>query len=182
MHQYPVAPELTVSHWLNTDSPLYLSELKGKVVVIHTFQMLCPGCVSYGLPQAEKLTHFFQQEDVVVIGLHTVFEHHEAMQLESLKAFVHEYRLSFPIAVDAPSSNSIPITMGEYQLAGTPSLVIIDKNSKIRFTHHGAIDDMLVSKIVSSLVLETNSVNNDIELEATTSTPKQSDRIRCSVN
>ena len=90
MNQYPTAPELTVSHWLNTDTPLRIRELKGKVVVLHTFQMLCPGCVSYGLPQAAKLAHFFQQEDVVVIGLHTVFEHHQAMQLESLKAFIHE--------------------------------------------------------------------------------------------
>ena len=79
------------------------NDLKGKVVALHTFQMLCPGCVSHGLPQAAKLAHFFQQDDLVVIGLHTVFEHHEAMQLESLKAFVHEYRLHFPIAVDAPS-------------------------------------------------------------------------------
>ena len=180
MNQYPIAPELTVSHWLNTDTPLRIRELKGKVVVLHTFQMLCPGCVSYGLPQAAKLAHFFQQEDVVVIGLHTVFEHHQAMQLESLKAFIHEYRLSFPIAVDAPSDNSIPITMSDYQLSGTPCLVLIDKFGKLRFTHHGSIEDMLLSKLVSSLLFETSPANDRVDLDREPSQSNYPDNTKCS--
>ena len=182
MSQWPKAPELRVSNWLNTDTPLSLSDLKGKVVALHTFQMLCPGCVSHGLPQAAKLAHFFQQDDLVVIGLHTVFEHHEAMQLESLKAFVHEYRLHFPIAVDAPSGGSIPITMGEYGLAGTPGLVLIDKLGQIRFTHHGTIDDMLLSKMVSSLLGEVTGNDNSLNFNKDDPRSNSSGSEKCSVS
>lgn len=52
-------PELQVSEWLNTPEPLSLAALRGQVVVVHAFQMLCPGCVSHGLPQAKRLTQVF---------------------------------------------------------------------------------------------------------------------------
>jgi hypothetical protein len=88
------APELVTSQWFNSPEPLTLASLKGKVVLIHAFQMLCPGCVAHGTPQAEKARRIFKGSDLQVIGLHTVFEHHEAMTPISLKAFIHEYRLN----------------------------------------------------------------------------------------
>lgn len=154
MNSLPIAPEWKTSAWLNTDLPITLKDLRGKVVVLHTFQMLCPGCVSHGLPQASKIHKVFRDDDVEVIGLHTVFEHHQAMQLDSLKAFIHEYRLSFPIGVDAPSGGDIPLTMAEYGLPGTPTLILIDKSGQLRFSHHGIIDDMVVAKMITDLLHE----------------------------
>ena len=87
------------SQWFNSEAPPTLAGLKGKVVVLHTFQMLCPGCVAHGLPQAQKVHRLFPRAHVEVIGLHTVFEHHEAMVPIALKAFIHENRLAFPIGV-----------------------------------------------------------------------------------
>lgn len=75
----PMAHELAVSQWFNTPDPISLTALRGKVIVIEAFQMLCPGCVSHGLPQAQRIHDLFPREDVVVLGLHTVFEHHAAM-------------------------------------------------------------------------------------------------------
>ena len=69
----PLAPEWQLGRWFNTDRPLSLSLLRGKVVVAHAFQMLCPGCVSHAVPQAEKVHQMFPREDVAVVGLHTVF-------------------------------------------------------------------------------------------------------------
>ncbi len=89
-----------VSQWFNTDQPITLPDLSGKVVVLHTFQMLCRGCVLHGTPQAQKVSKLFPGDRVAVIGLHTVFEHHDAMSPVSLKAFIHENRLDFPIGVD----------------------------------------------------------------------------------
>ena len=39
----PLAPELQTSGWLNTPQALTLAALRGKVIVLHAFQMLCPG-------------------------------------------------------------------------------------------------------------------------------------------
>lgn len=45
-------------------------------------------------------------------GLHTVFEHHEGMQPVSLQAFLHEFRVTHPVGVDAATPGKrIPATM-----------------------------------------------------------------------
>ncbi len=54
-----------------------------QVVVLHAFQMLCPGCVLHGTPLAQRIHDQFRAEDLTVIGLHSVFEHHDAMGPES---------------------------------------------------------------------------------------------------
>jgi hypothetical protein len=86
------APPLQVEHWFNTPRPLTLENLRGRVVAIDAFQMLCPACVAHGLPQATRMHDTFAEEQLAVIGLHTVFEHHEVMQPRAaLEAFIHEY-------------------------------------------------------------------------------------------
>jgi hypothetical protein len=95
-------PEWQVSEWLNTPDPPSLAGLRGQVVVLHAFQMLCPGCVAHGLPQARRLAQVFAQRDIAVLGLHTVFEHHAVMTPAALRVFLHEYRITFPVGIDRP--------------------------------------------------------------------------------
>jgi peroxiredoxin len=155
-----LAPALDTVAWINTLEPLILSELKGKVVVIHAFQMLCPGCVAHGIPQATTIHHLYAKEAVQVIGLHTVFEHHDVMTIDALKVFVEEYRITFPIAIDTPSdSGFIPKTMASYQMKGTPTLIVLDKSSRVRLNHFGRISDMQVGSLIGSLLAETSELS-----------------------
>jgi peroxiredoxin len=144
------------SQWFNSDEPVSLSVLRDRVVVLHTFQMLCPGCVSHGLPQAQKITKVFAKEQVAVIGLHTVFEHHAAMTPVSLKAFIHENRLSFPIGVDVEDKSSFPIpaTMAHYRMRGTPSLLLFDRQGVLRRHTFGQVDDMVLGAEIMALIAE----------------------------
>jgi hypothetical protein len=115
--------------------------LRGRVVVLHAFQMLCPSCLSHRLPQAARIQATFSAHDVAVIGIHMVFEHHAVMGVEALKAFVHEYRMDYPVGVDQASPGSdIPLTMQAYSLQGTPSLVLIDRQGTVRLQHFGHLD------------------------------------------
>ena len=66
------APRWTTTEWFNTSAPVQLQDLRGRVIVLHAFQMLCPGCVRHGLPQAQRIQATFAAQDVAVIGLHTV--------------------------------------------------------------------------------------------------------------
>ncbi len=151
---FPVAPELAISRWFNTDDIPTLADLRGEVVVLEAFQMLCPGCVSHGLPQAQRIQQMFGDE-LTVLGLHCVFEHHEAMTPVSLEAFLYEYRISFPVGVDAHGPGvTTPITMGRYQLRGTPSLVVIDRAGRIRVHAFGQADDLLVGATLARLIDE----------------------------
>ncbi|MCK7592273.1 peroxiredoxin family protein [Pseudomarimonas salicorniae] len=151
----PLAPELEVQRWFNTSRPLSLSALRGRVVALHAFQMLCPGCVSHGLPQAQRMHEVFAGQGLQVLGLHSVVEHHQVMGPEALTAFIHEYRLPFPIAVDRPGSDGpLPMSMRALQLRGTPSLVLIDRGGRIRLHHFGRLDDMRVGAAVARLLAE----------------------------
>ena len=60
--KFVAAPELQTTDWLNTDEPVLLGALRGKVVVVEAFQMLCPGCVSHGLPQAMRVHRVFDRD------------------------------------------------------------------------------------------------------------------------
>lgn len=151
----PEAPELQVARWLNTEAPITLASLRGRVVVLHAFQMLCPACVSHGLPQAKKTRQLFAAKDVAVIALHTVFEHRDVMTPAALEAFVGEYRLGFPIGIDAPSPDGgIPATMRAYQWQGTPSTVLVDRQGRLRLSHFGLIDDMALGAAIGQLAAE----------------------------
>ena len=160
MQQFPIAPELQVSKWFNSNDGVSLSDLRGKVVVIEAFQMLCPGCVSHGLPQAQRIASIFPSSKVSVIGLHTVFEHHEAMTEAALKAFIHEYRLNFPIGIDEPGTGDMPKTMEAYQMRGTPTLILINQTGRLRAQHFGQVDDILVGAEIATLIAEGDQQQN----------------------
>jgi hypothetical protein len=152
------APELLVQTWYNTDRPLLLSGLRGQVVVLAAFQVLCPNSIGAGVPQAQRIFETFEPKDVAVIGLHATFEHHDAFSLAVLKAFIQEYRLKFPIALDQPNPASpIPHTMERYKMRGTPSLVLIDRHGFIRKHTFGAVDDLRIGAEIGALVQESQS-------------------------
>ncbi|WP_300450488.1 TlpA disulfide reductase family protein [Accumulibacter sp.] len=135
--------EWQVSQWFNSERPLRVGDLRGRVVLIHAFQMLCPACVAHGLPQTQRVRDAFAGDDLAVVGLHTVFEHHAAMSPQALAAFIHEYRLSFPIGVDEPAADGpVPLTMEKLGLRGTPSTVLLDRHGRIRLHHFGRLDDL----------------------------------------
>lgn len=150
-----LAPPLRISEWLQTQDSesLSLETLQGRVVVLHAFQMLCPGCVAHGLPQAQRIADYFGSDDVTVLGLHSVFEHHVAMTPVALRAFVHEYRWSFPIGVDQHGDDGrLPLTMRAYGMRGTPTLIVIDQRGRVRYHWFGRPSDLEVGSAITRVL------------------------------
>lgn len=156
MNAEPAQPWAT-TRWFNS-APLSLEDLRGRVIVLGTFQMLCPGCVANGLPQLQRIEQTFNRRDVAVIGLHTVFEHHAAMTPTSLEAFLHEYRIGFPVGVDAHDDGvGVPVTMRRYGLRGTPSLVLIDRTGLVRFRGFGHEPDLALGARIAQLIAQQDT-------------------------
>lgn len=147
-------PELAVSRWLNAREPLSLERLKDRVVVLVAFQILCPGCVEHALPQAKRLSARFNPEQVAIIGLHSVFEHHAAMPPEALEVFVKEFKLPFPVAIDEPQGDGMPKTMESYQMQGTPTLLLFDRAGRLRRHYFGQPDDIMLAAEIMALAIE----------------------------
>ncbi len=157
----PPHSELSVSQWFNADSAITLEQLKGRVVVVGAFQMLCPGCVMHSIPQLKKLHDLSKNSNLTVIGLHTVFEHHQAMQPHALAAFIHEYRLTFPVGVAAYTGNNpMPKTMQDWQMQGTPSTFVFAANGDLRSHQFGHVDDLSLGLFVGQLLAEANAPIN----------------------
>ena len=150
------APEWQTTTWLNTPEPLNLEHFRGRVVLLHAFQMLCPGCVAHGIPQAQRVAELFKNAPLTVVGLHTVFEHHEAMGPESLRAFLHEYRVRFPVGIDAPGPDGDPMprTMRAYSMQGTPTTLLYDARGQLRRQVFGVHDDLLLGAEIGTLLVE----------------------------
>ena len=149
----PHLPDWQVSAWLNAPQPLSLASLRGRVVLLHAFQMLCPACVAHGLPQAQRVHQALAGPELAVVGLHTVFEHHAAMNPASLRAFVHEYRWSFPIGIDQPDGHGGPsLTMARYGVRGTPSQMVLDRDGRVALHHLGPIDDLTLGVTLGRLL------------------------------
>lgn len=161
--------------------------LRGRVVVVLAFQMLCPGCVANALPLAMRAHRLFPRERVAILGMHTVFEHHDAMTPTALRAFMHEYRVPFPVAVDRPGTGghgigAIPQTMRAFEMRGTPTWLLFDAQGALRRQVFGEIDALALGAEVAALMLEPQTkVETSVPASAAEASAGDCDDDACAV-
>jgi peroxiredoxin len=83
------APNLELSDWVQ-GLPTNIDQLLGNVIVVEVFQVNCPGCFLYGLPQAVNLHEKFKDKGVKVIGVATAFEDYDKNTLDNLRSLISE--------------------------------------------------------------------------------------------
>ncbi|NOJ28192.1 MAG: thiol-disulfide isomerase [Nitrososphaera sp.] len=127
------APNIHVSTWVQ-GKPTNIDAEKGNVVMIDVFQVNCPGCFLYGIPEAIELYHKFGGSGLTILGLATAFEDYDKNTLENLqkllttgevigetqKAFAQyghlkdgnklPYKIPFPVGMDVLIKESGQIT------------------------------------------------------------------------
>ena len=93
------APELTGHRgWLNTDKPLSLSALRGKVVLLDFWTYGCINCMHI-IPDLKRLEKKYPNE-LVVIGIHSAkFENEK--ETENVRRIILRYEIEHPIVNDA---------------------------------------------------------------------------------
>ncbi len=150
-------PELSVARWLNTDETPTLAALRGKVAVVVAFQMLCGGSIKHALPQAQRISKSFQRDQVAVMALHCVFERHAEMTPDKLAAFLAEQGVTIPVAIDAPGKRAKqdpPQTMVAYEIQGTPTILLFDRQGRLRRHYLGQVDDLRLGAEIMALTME----------------------------
>src|SRR5690349_6845537 len=93
------APELSGGRgWLNTDKPLSLAALKGKVVLLDFWTYGCINCMHI-IPDLKRLEKKYPNE-LVVIGVHSAkFENEK--DTEHIRRIILRYEIEHPIVNDA---------------------------------------------------------------------------------
>src|SRR5690349_5173715 len=87
------APELQNTIWLNTDSPLRLADLHGKVVIVEMWTFDCINC-QHVIPSLKDWYSKFKDQGFVIIGNHFP-EFPEERDLNNLKAAVKNYGIDY---------------------------------------------------------------------------------------
>lgn len=74
----------------------------------------------------------------------------------SLRAFLHEYRIHFPVGVDLPgvAKDPMPQTMRDYGMQGTPTLLFYRRNGDLATQHFGHLPDMTFGAQIMALLGE----------------------------
>ncbi len=124
------APELESSTWLNTDAPLRIAGLRGKVVALEMWTFDCQNCRNL-LPHLRDWDDRFKDEGLVLIANHYPEFKYEA-DLNNLKKAVQEDGILFPVAQDNEGR-----TWAAYRTSDWPTLYLIDKRGRIRYVHVG---------------------------------------------
>ncbi|CAA9888632.1 Alkyl hydroperoxide reductase/thiol specific antioxidant/Mal allergen [Candidatus Methylobacter favarea] len=202
------APPLSVAAWVQGE-PVTLDELSGQVILVEVFQVNCPGCFLYSLPQAVNLYRKYSNHGLVVVGIATAFEDFDKNNLENLTRLAEKgevtgetlralsqhgkltiagrlpYPIPFPLAMDRLSKRQGGITDNEvaafireripdfeqkpplyqqqirlqvqhyfealsyhaetfetFELKGTPSHILIDKQGRLRACAFGAYPEL----------------------------------------
>ncbi len=86
------APELQISEWAQGPA-IRFEQLRGRVILVEVFQLNCPGCFLYALPQAIALHQSYAKLGLTVLGLATAFEDFDKNTLENLIALTTSGRL-----------------------------------------------------------------------------------------
>ena len=70
------APNLRLSEWVQ-GIPTNFDQEKDHIVIVEVFQVNCPGCFLYGIPEAISVYEKYSSEGVRVIGVATAFEDYD---------------------------------------------------------------------------------------------------------
>lgn len=79
------APELAVSEWVQ-GLPTTFADETDHVVLVEVFQVNCPGCFLYGIPEAINIYNQYADDGIRVMGVATAFEDYDKNTLENLRA------------------------------------------------------------------------------------------------
>lgn len=113
------APEITGGRgWLNTDKPLSIAALKGKVVLLDFWTYGCINCIHI-IPDLKKLEAKYPNQ-LVVIGVHSAKFDNEK-QTENIRRIILRYEIEHPVYNDADFK-----VWQSYGVRAWPTQVLVD--------------------------------------------------------
>ncbi len=109
--------------WINSDGPIHLDQLRGKVVLLDFWTYCCINC-HHVLPDLAKLEAKFKNQ-LVVIGVHTAkFEAEK--DTENIRSKVREYGIKHPVTNDANQ-----VIWDRFGARSWPTLALIDASGQL---------------------------------------------------
>jgi len=141
------APEFPAGlDWVNTEAPLTVAGLRGKVVLLDFWTYGCINCIHI-IGDLERLEAEYPNE-LVVIGVHSAKFTNES-STENIKEVVRRYELAHPVVNDARFE-----IWNAWGARAWPTVALIDPAGNVVGTHAGEGVYEVVEPFVSRLVRE----------------------------
>jgi YVTN family beta-propeller protein len=139
------APELTGGRgWLNTDKPLSLAALKGKVVLLDFWTYGCINCIHI-IPDLKRLEQKYANQ-LVVIGVHSAkFENEK--ETENIRRIILRYEIEHPVYNDAEFR-----VWQSYGVRAWPTQVLIDPAGYVIGAVSGEGNHDIIDQVVGKTV------------------------------
>lgn len=115
--------------WINTDAPLTLEELEGRVVLLDFWTYGCINCI-HVIPDLHALEQKYASE-LVVIGVHSAKFYNES-ETENIRMIAERYDRTHPIVNDSAFT-----IWSSYGIRAWPSFILIDPEGNVLGRHEG---------------------------------------------
>jgi thiol-disulfide isomerase/thioredoxin len=142
------APELAGARgWLNTDKPLSLAALRGKVVLLDFWTYGCVNCM-HVIPDLKKLEAKYANQ-LVVVGVHSAKFANEK-ETENIRRIILRYEIEHPVVNDADFR-----IWQAYAVRAWPTQVLIDPAGYVVGKAVGEGNYATLDKEITRLVAES---------------------------
>jgi len=123
------APALREGQWINSE-PTTLDNLRGQVVLVDFWTYGCYNCRNT-LPTLKRLDKTYRDKGLTIVGVHTP-EFGAEKVFANVQAAVAKHEIKYPVVTDVNGD-----TWRAFDIEAWPTVVILDKQGRIRYSHIG---------------------------------------------
>lgn len=143
------APEISNGIWINSD-PLTLKSLHGRVVLIEFWTFACYNCRNT-LPSLKNWDAQYRDKGLTIVGVHTPELDFER-DIDQLRRETAALGIKYPVVTDQDYS-----TWKAYGVEAWPTLFVLDKQGRVRWTHVGEGYYDETENVIKELLAEEKS-------------------------
>ena len=153
-----LAPALAEGKWINTE-PLNLEGLRGRVVYVEFWTFGCYNCVNT-LPAVKGFDAKYREKGLTVIGVQSP-EFESEKVFENIAQAVKKLEIRYPVVVDNEMKS-----WTAYGVNAWPTIVILDKQGRIRYRHIGEgaydVQERVIKTLLAGGDVKAAGSNNDV--------------------
>jgi peptide-methionine (R)-S-oxide reductase len=151
------APALSPGQWINSEATA-LESLRGRVVLVDFWTFGCYNCRNT-LPTLKRFDAAYRNKGLTILGIHTPESDHEK-KFDKIQAAVKSNGIKYPVVTDTNGE-----TWRAYNVDAWPTVVILDKQGRIRYTHIGEGAYEMQEKVIRTLIAESEIKTADSKTE-----------------